>query len=42
MDVRIFFNNYPTNDNFENNIESLKRFTKIPIFTDIKSLLSAL
>ncbi len=42
LDVRVFFNNYPKNDNFENNLESLQKFTKVPIFTDLEALLLAL
>jgi len=42
MDVRVFFNNYPKKDNYENNLESLQRFTNIPIYSDITALLSAL
>jgi dethiobiotin synthetase len=42
LNVRLYFNNYPILDNYENNLESLIRFTKVPIYTNIDELIISL
>ncbi|MBL6785795.1 MAG: dethiobiotin synthase [Rickettsiales bacterium] len=42
IDIKLFFNNYPYNDNLIENINSLQNFTDIEIYTNIDDLIQNL